>query len=210
MSVEQRENRVGSKAKTFLVNLAQISKPAVAGIVLAVGFLDASGAASQQSDAPPSEVATQMLALRDADPAQAAQLADTIRRQWDQSGSATADYLLRRARNALELGAFQTALEHLTALVDHAPQFAQGWAERARIYAALDLFGPAVGDLEHALALNPDHFDAIMGLATLLESMNKPQDAYQAYLQVEAIHPNLAGLTEAMSRLAPMVRGQDL
>ncbi len=193
-----------------MVNLKQLLKPTVAAFVLATGFFHASGAASQPADPPLSEMATQMQALRDADPAQAAQLANDIRRAWDRSGSATADYLLGRSRKALDAGDFQAALEHLTALVDHAPEFAQGWAERARIYAAMDLFGPAVGDLEHALALNPAHFDAIMGLATLLESMNKPQDAYEAYLQVEAIHPNQAGLPEAMSRLAPFVRGQDL
>ena len=74
----------------------------------------------------------------------------------------------------------------------------------------MDLYGPALSDLEQVIALNPTHFDAIMGLAVMLDEMGKPEDAYEAYQQVEAIHPYQAGLTEALERLAPLVRGQEL
>ncbi|MBO9479116.1 hypothetical protein J7382_16330 [Shimia sp. R11_0] len=149
-------------------------------------------------------------ALASAEPGQAEQLARQIRHIWDASGSASADYLLRRIRRAFETEDMGAALEHATALVDHAPGFAQGWAERARVYYMLDLYGPALGDLEQVLALNPQHFDAIMGLAVMLDEMGKPADAYEAYLQVKAIHPHQAGLTEALQRLEPQARGQEL
>ncbi|WP_058240931.1 tetratricopeptide repeat protein [Shimia marina] len=143
-------------------------------------------------------------------PDQAGHVAQRIRHVWDASGSATADYLLRRTRKAFEAGDLEAALEHATALVDHAPDFSQGWAERARIYYMSDLYGPALGDLEQVLSLNPQHFDAIMGLAILLEEIGKAKDAYEAYLQVKAIHPHQAGLTEALQRLEPQARGQEL
>ncbi|MFY0617943.1 MAG: hypothetical protein JXQ88_10750 [Shimia sp.] len=151
-----------------------------------------------------------MQALADADPAQAGRVAGQIRHVWDASGSASADYLLRRTRDAIDAENMQAAVEHATALVDHAPEFAQGWAERARAFYALDLYGPALSDLEQVLALNPKHFDAIMGLALMLDEMGKPIDAYEAYLQVKAIHPHQAGLTEALQRLQPLARGQEL
>ncbi len=151
-----------------------------------------------------------MAELRQAEAARAEQLAGQIRRKWDASGSASADFLLRRARKAIDISEMQAALEHATALVDHAPEFAQGWAERARAFYALDMYGPALSDLEQVLAINPEHFDAIMGLAVMLDEMGKPQDAYEAYLQVKAIHPHQAGLTEALERLEPQVRGQEL
>ncbi|WP_247738642.1 MULTISPECIES: tetratricopeptide repeat protein [unclassified Shimia] len=170
---------------------------------------DAAESAAEQA-ADTQDVGALLAALADADPGEADRLAGQIRHIWDASGSASADYLLRRTRKAIEVEDLQAALAHATALTDHAPEFAQGWAERARTFYALDLYGPAISDLEHVLALNPQHFDAIMGLAVMLDQMGKPEDAYEAYLQVKAIHPHQAGLTEALERLEPQVRGKSL
>ncbi|PSL17115.1 hypothetical protein CLV88_12125 [Shimia abyssi] len=148
--------------------------------------------------------------LRDAEPGAAETYADRLRREWSLSGSASADYLLKRGRDAFEREDLKSAVEHFTAVIDHAPGFAQGWAERARVYYEMDLYGPAIGDLEHVIALNPQHFDAIMGLASILDSMDRPEGAYEAYMQVKAIHPHQPGLTEALARLEPRVRGRDL
>ena len=41
--------------------------------------------------------------------------------EWSRSGSPTMDLLLRRGRDALEAGNTELAIEHLTALTDHAP-----------------------------------------------------------------------------------------
>ena len=37
------------------------------------------------------------------------------------------DLLLERGRKAMSEGDTNTAIEHLTALTDHAPNFAEGW-----------------------------------------------------------------------------------
>ncbi|MEQ9695440.1 tetratricopeptide repeat protein [Shimia sp. SDUM112013] len=183
--------------------LTQYLKPTVAAALSAIAFLQPSVALSADLDA-------LMLQLRDADPRDAARLADEIQLEWSKSGSATADYLLKRGRDAMERGDTTAALEHLTALVDHAPDFAEGWVTRAGVYFHAGLLGPAVHDLEQALALNPQHFEAIIGLATLFEMIDRPDEAYEAYLQVKAIHPAHPDVTEALQRLAPLVKGQTL
>ena len=58
----------------------------------------------------------------------------------------------------------RAAIEHLTALTDHAPDFAEGWHARATAYFRAVLLGPAMDDLQRALVLNPDNFDAVFGL----------------------------------------------
>ncbi|MCB1367399.1 MAG: hypothetical protein KDK00_06540, partial [Rhodobacteraceae bacterium] len=50
------------------------------------------------------------------------------------SGSASADLLLRRGQEALEAQEYEAAIDHLTALTDHAPEFAEGWNSRATAY----------------------------------------------------------------------------
>lgn len=215
-----------------MVNSIHLLKPTVAAFVLLMSCLQSlivPGAALAQENPPvtgqtnptaeaeandkpalPQDLEGMLAALPEAEAAEAERLARQIRRLWDASGSATADFLLKRAREAVTREDMTAALEHATALVDHAPEFAQGWAERARTLYALNLYGPALSDLEQVLALNPQHFDAIMGLAVMLDEMGQSEDAYEAYLQVKAIHPHQAGLTEALARLEPLARGRSL
>lgn len=121
--------------------------------------------------------------------------------RWSRSGSPTADLLLDRGRKAMESGDFGVAIEHLTALVDHAPDFAEGYNARATAYYRAELYGPALADIEMTLALNPQHFGAIMGLALILEETGHPADALSAYRAVSAIHPHRPTLKDAMERL---------
>ncbi len=193
-----------------MVNLKLHLKPVVAAFLLALAILQPQAAFTQQVLGDQDALDAMLETLSQAEPAQADRLADQIRNEWEKSGSASADFLLDRGKDAMDDGDVFAAIEHFTALVDHAPAFAQGWAERARAYFELELYGPAIGDLEHALALEPRHFDALTGLAVILDSMDKPEDAYEAYLQVEAIHPHQPGLTEALDRLEPMIRGREL
>jgi tetratricopeptide (TPR) repeat protein len=147
--------------------------------------------------------------LQEAEPEEARKIADEIELQWSKSGSPAMDLLLKRGEDALEVGDSQVAIEHLTALTDHAPEFAQGWHMRAVAFAQAGLYGPAVADLEQVLALEPRHFNAIISLAAVLEQVNKPQLAYEAYQQVLAIHPHQEDVTTALERLSGTI-GSDL
>ena len=112
------------------------------------------------------------------------------------------DLLLKRGRDALEEEDNTGAIEHLTALTDHAPDFAEGWHARATAYYRAGLFGPAFDDLERALALNPNNFNAILGLAVMLQEFGNLQRAAEAYDRVLALHPHHEQAKEAKKRLA--------
>ncbi|MEM1006057.1 MAG: tetratricopeptide repeat protein [Pseudomonadota bacterium] len=129
---------------------------------------------------------------------------------WSQSGSASADLLLERGRGALDDGDTQAALDHLTALTDHAPEFAEGWHLRASVFFGIERYGMAVADLEHALTLNPNHYEAIYGLGLIFEVLGQPDDAYEAYLRALAIHPHHDEVTSAVNRLKPQIEGAAL
>ena len=59
------------------------------------------------------------------------QIEDAIIAEWSRSGSAAMDLLLTRGLSALGEDDIDLALEHFTALTDHAPDFAEGWNARA-------------------------------------------------------------------------------
>ena len=58
--------------------------------------------------------------------AQAQRIEKALFMEWSKSGSAAMDLLLKRGRDALEINDTGAAIEHLTALTDHAPEFAEG------------------------------------------------------------------------------------
>lgn len=120
------------------------------------------------------------------------------------------DLLYRRGRDAIEDDDLRAAIEHFTALTDHAPGFAEGWHARASAYYEARLYGPAVADLERALALNPNNYRAIFGLGTILELFGDETRAYEAYLRAKAIHPHFEDVIQALDRLSPRVEGQSL
>jgi tetratricopeptide (TPR) repeat protein len=129
------------------------------------------------------------------------QVEDQIWAEWSRSGSPAMDLLLDRGRKALEGGDYSTAIEHFTALTDHAPEFAEGYNGRATAYFQADMYGPALRDIETTLALNPRHFGAMAGLALILEELEFDREALSAYRAVAAIHPHRPNVKEAIERL---------
>jgi tetratricopeptide (TPR) repeat protein len=120
---------------------------------------------------------------------------------WSRSGSPAMDLLLRRGNEALEEEDLPAALEHFSALVDHAPDFAEGWNARATTYFMMGEYSLAIADVQHVLALEPRHFGALAGLGFMLEEMDEPALALRAFEAVEAINPNRPNVRDAMTRL---------
>lgn len=129
---------------------------------------------------------------------------------WSRSGSAAMDLLLQRGRAALEAGDTAAALEHLTALTDHAPGFAEGWNARATAWFQAGRYGPAMADIRQALALNPQHFGALAGLGAILEDTGDDTAAQAVFAAAHAIHPHHPAIRRALERLDRKLSGRSL
>lgn len=129
--------------------------------------------------------------------------------EWSKSGSPAMDMLLRRGRAALDAGDPEAAVEHLTAVIDHAPDFAEAWHVRAVAYFRAGHYGPAMADLGQALALNPQHFGAMAGVGAILEETGRYDQALQAYRAAQIIHPHQPAINRAVERLEARVQGSD-
>lgn len=120
---------------------------------------------------------------------------------WSRSGSPSMDLLLRRGQEALEAGDAPLAIERLDALIDHAPDFAEGWNARATAWYLKGEFALSLADIERTLTLNPHHFGALAGLGTIYEDLGDPARALAAMRAVRALNPNHPGLDDAIRRL---------
>lgn len=140
--------------------------------------------------------------------------AQTIEREiwieWSKSGSPAMDLLLERGRDAMAAGMPDVAVEHLTALIDHAPDFAEGWNARATAYFQTGDLGPSISDIGHVLTLNPRHFGALAGLGMIFEQLEQPDKALEVYRAALAINPHLNNVEESVKRLEQTAAGQDL
>lgn len=133
-----------------------------------------------------------------------------IQRLWARSGSPSMDLLLRRGHEALEEGDHDIALEHLTALTDHAPSFAEGWNARATTFYLMGEYALSIADIERVLSLNPRHFGAMMGLASMLEEMGDIDTALAALRAVQEMNPNRDTVNQAIERLERQTGVADL
>lgn len=146
--------------------------------------------------------------LIEADEATHARVADRIRSRFERSGSASMDLLLRRGSEAAEDSNYAVAIEHFTALIDHAPEFAEAYHSRASAYFAVGLIGPALDDLRQTLVLNPRHFEAMFGVGIMLEELERDADAIAAFEAIQQIYPLDPQAAAALDRLLLKTQGQ--
>jgi tetratricopeptide (TPR) repeat protein len=177
----------------------------VAALVAAVWFSIPAAA-----PAGPAELDQLFDQLDDADTRDWQRIEGEILREWSRSGSAAMDLLLQRGRTAMERGDLTAAIEHFTALTDHAPDFAEGWNARATAFYHAGQFGPSIADIQRTLALEPRHFGALAGLGLIFESIGQEDRALEAWRMAQAIHPHSPGINDAVQRLERKVSGTDL
>ena len=125
-------------------------------------------------------------------------LAEKAREIWSRSGSESMDFLLRRGREAIEAEDWPAAIDHLTALTDWAPEFAEGWHARARALYGAGYAGPALDDLRRAIALEPRHFDALAGAAFMLSEQGRTDAARTLLREALRLNPELGDAKELL------------
>ena len=98
-------------------------------------------------------------------------------------------------------------LDHVVAL---APDFTEGWNRRAYAYFVKSDVDHALGDLRRALALDPNHFKALEGLAQIMREIGEKKAALKAYRQLLSVHPYWPGAQQAIEELERDVDGQGI
>ncbi len=145
-----------------------------------------------------------------ADPGEATAVASAIEMLWVQSGSDTVGLLLTRATQATIEKKSDLARALFDAVVDLAPDFAEGFARRAFFHYSENDTTSALGDLRRALALEPNHYRALDGLSAILNDIGEKRAALQALKQLEMVHPHWPGLDDALKEMERAVEGQGI
>jgi tetratricopeptide (TPR) repeat protein len=130
--------------------------------------------------------------------------------EWSKSGSKAMDLLLERGKAEMTRGNFPDAIGHFSALIDHAPEFSEGWNARATAFFLADEYGLSMADIRQTLLLEPRHFGAMAGLGMILERLERPKNAMKIYLEAQKVHPNRPDVLQAIERLKEKIEGATL
>lgn len=109
--------------------------------------------------------------------------------------------LLRRGNAALQQRDYAVAEAAFTAVVERAPDFAEGWDRRAVVRFLRGDCDGAVRDIGRTLELEPRHFGALFGLGLCRTLLGDHQAALDAFERVLALDPHYA---PALSQAALM------
>jgi tetratricopeptide (TPR) repeat protein len=141
---------------------------------------------------------------------QAGEIGAAIERLWRLSGGDTVNLLIDRGEMFSSRNENKKALPFLDAAVDLAPDYAEVWSHRAYIEYRLENYQAALGDLRRALALEPNHFRALDGMAKILALVGEKKAALKAYDQLLKVHPNIEGGETARDALKKEIEGQGI
>ena len=133
-----------------------------------------------------------------------------IQMRWMESGSDTVDLLMQRAVSAMESKDYPLSLDLLDAVIDLRPGFAEGWNKRATVYYLIQDFGRSMGDIEQTLKLEPRHYGALSGLASIFRYLDRDRDALDLYEKTLEIHPRLKSVQKAYQVLLEKIDGNDI
>lgn len=128
---------------------------------------------------------------------------------WQQHESPTISVLMSDALSAMRAGKMEQALKQLDAVVDLAPDFAEGWNQRATLLYLMQDYEASAADIAKTLELEPRHFGALSGLGLIYDRLQKPKAALRAYRKALEIHPGLEQAGKRVEKLLSEVE-QDI
>ncbi len=144
------------------------------------------------------------------DAEEATKAAQAIERLWLTPGSDSVSVLMERAVNAANEKNYDLAIKMLDTVVAIAPDYAEGFNRRAYVFYLKDEVGRALADLRRTLALDPNHFKALDGLAQILKEMGEKKAAFDVYRKLIEVHPFWQPAEQALRELSRDVEGQGI
>lgn len=120
---------------------------------------------------------------------------------WSRSGNESVDKMLKAGKRALKNENFSEAVEQFTAVIQAAPNFAEGYNQRAIAYFMLEEWKNSLADCKQTIKLNPNHFGAFAGMGHVYLRLGDIGKAITAYKQALVINPNLVSIADALMQI---------
>ncbi|MGB0524956.1 MAG: tetratricopeptide repeat protein [Flammeovirgaceae bacterium] len=121
---------------------------------------------------------------------------------WMISGEADLDFLMEKGCKAMSDGNFSDAITDFSMIIDKNPNYAEGWNKRATAFYLRGDYKKSIDDIKVTLELEPRHFGALSGWATICLIIGDELGAFHAFRKLESIYPNRKGLKKKINTLS--------
>jgi tetratricopeptide (TPR) repeat protein len=145
---------------------------------------------------------------RETNAMKASRIASQIQTQWLNSGSASIDLMMGWASKAMEDKKYSVALDFLDQVIVMKPDYAEGWNRRATLNYVMNDYGRAMADIQKTLTLEPRHFGAMAGMASILKETGRKEAALGAFERVLNVYPMMRQAQKEVGELADELTGQ--
>lgn len=128
---------------------------------------------------------------------------------WARSGNDEIDEMLNVGKKHVENEKFSEAYEQFTEVIEAAPNFAEGYNQRAIVGFVLGEWEKALEDCKQTVRLNPLHFGAYAGMGHVYLRLGEIENAIESYKQALTINPNLISIAKALIQLRRVLEEEE-
>jgi tetratricopeptide (TPR) repeat protein len=121
--------------------------------------------------------------------AEARAVEDRLWTFWRSFADDESKQLLEESRQAQLRFDYDEAIIYNKAVVEHAPQFAEGWNQLAYVYFLAGQYDASLAAIDRVLAIEPMHYAALAGKGIILMQRGKVAESQVALKQALAIDP---------------------
>jgi tetratricopeptide (TPR) repeat protein len=125
----------------------------------------------------------------------------SIQEIWMQSGDQEVDSLMDMGVNAIYRNTPEQAASIFSRVIDLMPEYAEAWNKRASVHYLQHNHEQALADAGKTLELEPRHFGALSGKASILIERGRRKEALEVYRKLEKILPLDKSIQDKVTRL---------
>ena len=140
----------------------------------------------------------------------ARRIADRIRQEWAQSGSASVDLMMQWSQKASEEKKYDVPLDSPDRGTPRPPAYAEGWNRRATAHFLTGNYAKSMADIEHTLELEPRHFGALAGMARIMKDRGRKELALSAYERILTIYPMMRSAQSEVATISDELAGEGI
>ncbi|AOF88507.1 hypothetical protein [Sinorhizobium sp. RAC02] len=145
---------------------------------------------------------------REANPDAATGISNQIRREWQDSGSATINLIIQWADKAVSEEKNAAALDFLDEAIRLKPDYVEGWNRRATLHFKMGNYRKSMSDINQVLAIEPRHFGALAGMAAIMQQTGRDEMALKAWERFLEVYPTERQAQKELGELAEKLTGQ--
>ena len=147
-------------------------------------------------------------ALQHSDPDMRSNAEQALWAIWFRSGDKSVNDMLKRSAEYIKREQYAEAVDLLTEVTQVAPEFAEGYNQRAIAYFMLEEWEQSIDDCKKVVTLNSVHFGAFAGMGQCYLRLGNLREALKAFQRALEIHPALYGVAHTVLQIQDALQEQ--